>query len=109
MTTTEKLVEKLEAAFAKLDIVADRIEITYPQGYWKKEDVYRWEGSAVLHYSDGRDRKRVQINSWDTATECAAKGDLLVEERQPWEWEAHSPAAQVCPNAELRHGANNQQ
>lgn len=98
-STGERLVEKLEAAFAKLGILAENISIDFPQGFWKQADVYRWEGYAKLYFQDGRDPKRVQIMSWDTATECVAKGELLLEERSFYEWEIHSPASQVMPEA----------
>lgn len=98
MNTTDKLILKIQKAFAKLGILADRIEITYPKGFWKKEDVYRLEGYAVLYYSDGRPHKRVQLNSWDTATDCISKGELLLEEIESWEWQINSPSSQIIPD-----------
>ncbi len=92
----EKLIKKLEFAFGKLGIFADNIKITFPEGFWKKADVYRWEGTARLSFQDGRPVKNVNIVSWDTATECVKLGDLLIQEKCPWEWEIHSPASLVC-------------
>lgn len=99
MTTTEKLIEKLEASFAKLGLMADNIRISYPQGFWKKEDCYRWEGSATLYYPDGRPHRRVQINSWDTATLCIAKGELLLKELEVYSWEIWSPSSWIREEA----------
>jgi len=92
MTTTEKLEAKVQNAFAKLGIVAENFRVTYPKGVWKRADVYRWEGSIKLWYPDGRQPRRALINSWDSATRCVKKGEILLEEDENcYQWLVWAP------------------
>jgi hypothetical protein len=51
------------------------------KGAWRtdvRQDVYRWEGSAVTHgYAQLPDGLDVSLASWDTMTDCVRHGIIL--------------------------------
>lgn len=46
------------------------------RGYWRRQDVHRWEAQAIRR-EDGR---RVRLVSWRTVTDCAKAVRLNVDE-----------------------------
>ena len=50
------------------------------KGYWKQQDVYRWEGCVVDRGSPlpiGMSRREQHIGSFDTMTDCAKRGVVV--------------------------------
>jgi hypothetical protein len=63
-TTQEKLVELLEKQGFHVEF------LTPVSGFWKKQDVYRWEGVVTAPDRHGR----YSIGCWDTMTRCVRYG-----------------------------------
>lgn len=97
MSTKDRLIEKVAETFGKLGIHAECLRLEFPTGYWKAEDVYRWESYWRLSYQDGRQPECVTVNSWDTATECVKRGDIqITQDRKSAKWyEVNAPSSLV--------------
>lgn len=61
-------IERLEKLLSSLGFAVPVDAIRPVQGYWKKEDVFRWE--ARLSF-EGRD---VSVYSWNTVSDCVRYG-----------------------------------
>lgn len=71
MTKVERLERKINKQF--LSEGMEIRNITYPLGFWKKADCFRWEG--FLHQI-GRPHIKSFVGSFYTITECLACGPL---------------------------------
>jgi len=71
---------------ALLDLGFTDVRIMLPQGYWRKEDVYRWEAYAKIE-SFPTD---VHIGCWDTVTKCVRQGFTVEPDGESHEFIAYA-------------------
>lgn len=73
----ERLCNKIIKAFLDegLECIIDPHDIIPVSGYWKSQDVFRWEVFCQLK-KEGYVHK-ISLGSYDTMTECANKGLVL--------------------------------
>lgn len=59
-------------------------------GYWKKQDVYRWESlGLILIYPETRKKLSLSVSGWDTMTRIVRSGGVELECLSFGEYEAH--------------------
>lgn len=62
MSTKDRLAKLLATALSE----SVNAEMLHPvAGFWKRQDVYRWESSSIGHYT---------VSSWCTMTDCVRHG-----------------------------------
>lgn len=60
--------ERLEKLLSDLGFAVPVDAIRPVQGYWKRQDVYRWEARL------GFEGREVSVCSWDTVSDCVRYG-----------------------------------
>lgn len=84
MTRRKSRIERLEDALCDLGFGVERGAVKPVSGYWKKQDVFRWE--ARLHF-EGR---VVQVSSWETVSDCVRFGIEMHREDGGYSFEISS-------------------